>query len=86
MTANPSIPAALQSSLSAEVALQCRLSEQRRFLQLLTHTPSSAHAMSAAGQVLTVALPVTQLLAGHERRLAEDGIRHPSRAECFACH
>lgn len=32
------------------------------------------------GQVLTLTLPVAQLLTGHQRRLAEDGIRHPSRA------
>lgn len=37
-------------------------------------------------QVLTLAVPVAQLLAGHERRLAEDGVGHPSRAQRFSCH
>lgn len=40
VAANPSTPAALQSSLAAEVALQCRLSEQRRSLQLPTRSPA----------------------------------------------
>lgn len=37
-------------------------------------------------QALTLAVPVAQLLAGHERRLAEDGVGHPSRAQRFSCH